>query len=285
MGSVLVGRTVLIGATGLRANREAGCRRFPAFDRLGPIHGALVACRLRAVKADDGRRRAAGSWPSRDDKTRNRIVPWCSRTGTEALAASGLPDRVRRSTEVTVRWYLSFCRRSRVGAVTSSTQRQALNALVFLLGKVAGLELGDFGDYARAEARSRMPVVLTRDEIRRLLDAMDGSTRLMAQVMYGGGLRLLESLRLRVKDLDLERRQITVRFGKGAKDRVTTLPEAVLAELGRHLERLRPRRRTRRSCRPRLASSPEWQIFTKRPGRMCRAKRRTNSGGSSVIVL
>ena len=80
-----------------------------------------------------------------------------------------------------------------------------------------------------------MPVVLTREEMRRRLEALDGQTRLMAQVMYGGGLRLMELIRLRVKDVDVERRQIAVRDGKGGKDRVTTLPEVVLPELRKHL--------------------------------------------------
>ena len=121
------------------------------------------------------------------------------------------------------------------GQVSASTQRQALNALVFLLREVLGQSLGDFSDYTRARARAGMPVVLTREEIGRLLEALDGPARLMAQVMYGGGLRLMELIRLRVKDVDLDRRQIVVRHGKGGQDRVTTLPEVLLAPLRKHL--------------------------------------------------
>lgn len=123
--------------------------------------------------------------------------------------------------------------------VAASTQNQALNALVFLYESVLQIDLGDFGEFVRASKPRRVPVVLSRDEVDRLLGALEGTWRLMAQTLYGTGMRLLELLRLRVKDVDFERNQITVRAGKGDKDRVTMLPEKLKPELQRHLERVR----------------------------------------------
>ena len=128
---------------------------------------------------------------------------------------------------------------AQAGQVSASTQRQALNALVFLFREVMGRQLGDFSDYQRAPVRQRLPVVLTREEMRRLLEPMEGTTRLMAQVMYGSGLRLMELLRLRVQDVDLERNLITVRHGKGDRDRMTMLPERVKPDLIEHLKKVR----------------------------------------------
>ena len=124
----------------------------------------------------------------------------------------------------------------RVGA---SAQKQALNAVVFLLREVEGKELGDFGEFTRARRQLRLPVVLSREECARLFTAMAGVPRLMAELAYGSGLRLMELLRLRVKDVDLDRRQVVVRAGKGDKDRVTVLPEQLLEKLAAHRERLR----------------------------------------------
>ena len=125
------------------------------------------------------------------------------------------------------------------GKVSASTQRQALNALVFLFRHVLKKELGDFSDYTRAQARSRAPVVLSRNEIQRLLAELNGKDRLMAQVMYGSGLRIIELLRLRIKDVDLERNVVVVRGGKGDKDRVAPLAENIKEELKRHQAALR----------------------------------------------
>jgi integron integrase len=123
------------------------------------------------------------------------------------------------------------------GRVSASTQNQALCALLFLYEHVLGRPLDRIGGVVRADRPKRLPVVLTRSEVRRLLGQLDGTYRLMGELMYGSGLRLLECLRLRVKDLDFERGEITVREGKGGKDRVTMLPvavrPAVLAHLGR----------------------------------------------------
>jgi integron integrase len=108
--------------------------------------------------------------------------------------------------------------------VGSSTQNQALNALVFLYRHVLGIDLGDFSDFARAQRPTRLPAVLTKGECARLFAAMEPPMRWVAQLLYGSGLRLMEGLRLRIKDVDLARGLITIRSGKGDKDRVTMLP-------------------------------------------------------------
>ncbi len=123
--------------------------------------------------------------------------------------------------------------------VSASTQNQALAALLFLYRDVLGVELPWLDDLVHARSPGRLPVVLTRDEVRAVLARLDGLPRLMATLLYGCGLRLLECCRLRVKDVDFGRHQITVRRGKGDKDRVTMLPASVKPELAAHLERVR----------------------------------------------
>ena len=123
--------------------------------------------------------------------------------------------------------------------VAASTQNQALSALLFLYREVLEQELPWLDDLVRAKTRERIPVVLTRDEVQAVIDGLDGPPRLVALLLYGAGLRLLEALRLRVKDVDFARNQITVRSGKGGKDRVTMLPAAVRRDLPKHLEVIR----------------------------------------------
>ncbi len=123
--------------------------------------------------------------------------------------------------------------------VAASTQNQALNALVFLYGTVLGKELGDLGDFPRSRRRKKLPVVLSRDEVERVLTHLSGRDRLFASLLYGSGLRLTEGLRLRVKDLDFDLRQIVVRQGKGRKDRVTVLPTPLEEPLREQVERVR----------------------------------------------
>jgi len=113
------------------------------------------------------------------------------------------------------------------GKVSASTQNQALSALLFLYRHVIYYELGDLGDVVRARTPKRLPIVLTRDEVRLLLAQMQGETKTMATLLYGCGLRLSECLQLRVQDIDFEMCEVTVRAGKGAKDRVTMLPESL----------------------------------------------------------
>jgi len=113
--------------------------------------------------------------------------------------------------------------------VSASTQTQALCALLFMYRYVLGLEVGELGGLIRAKKHSRLPVVLNREEVRAVLGEMEGVTWLMASLLYGSGLRLMECLRLRVQDLDVVRGEIVVRDGKGGKDRVTMLPESLKA--------------------------------------------------------
>jgi integron integrase len=125
------------------------------------------------------------------------------------------------------------------GRVSASTQTQALSALLFLYRHVLRADLGSLGAIARAKGPVRLPVVLDRQEVAGLLARFTGAPRLAALLMYGAGLRLTEAMQLRVKDLDFTMREITLRRAKGAVDRVTMLPEAVLPELEPHLERVR----------------------------------------------
>ncbi len=122
------------------------------------------------------------------------------------------------------------------GHVSASTQNQALNALLFLYKEVLNKQIGFVDGIVRAKRPHRLPVVLTRQEIRSILRCLDGSNWLMAMLLYGAGLRLLECLRLRVKDIDFTSNQILVRAGKGDKDRHTMLPAAVKEPLGEHLD-------------------------------------------------
>jgi integron integrase len=147
------------------------------------------------------------------------------------------PRPVESATEADVREFLSWLATEQ--RVSAATQKQALNALVFLLRESLGKPLGDFSDFTVARRRERVPVVLSKEECRQLFQALAGTPRLMAELMYGAGLRLMELLRLRIKDLDLERGQVVVRAGKGDADRVTVLPEALLERLGAHRDRLR----------------------------------------------
>jgi len=127
------------------------------------------------------------------------------------------------------------------GNVAASTQNQALSALLFLYRDVLEQDLPWLDDVVRAKRPARLPVVLTRDEVRILLSHIHGVPRLMTVLLYGSGLRLLECARLRMKDADFTRNQLVVRGGKGDKDRVTMLPAAVKAELTRHLEVMKQR--------------------------------------------
>lgn len=129
------------------------------------------------------------------------------------------------------------------GRVAASTQNQALSALLFLYREVLGRDLPWLDELVRAKRPARLPVVLARDEVRAVLSHMEGVPRLMATLLYGSGLRLLECCRLRVKDVDFARSQIVVRSGKGERDRATMLPAAVRADLAAHLERVREQHR------------------------------------------
>jgi len=122
-----------------------------------------------------------------------------------------------------------------VGRVSASTQNRALSALLFLYRQVLGGDVGNLEGVVRARQPKRLPVVFTVGETREVLQRLQGTEQLVAQMLYGSGLRLMEALRLRVQDLDLQARQLTVRSGKGDKDRVTVCPASLIESLQKHL--------------------------------------------------
>ena len=123
--------------------------------------------------------------------------------------------------------------------VVASTQNVAFNALLFLYKQVLGIELPPIKGVLRAKRPARLPTVFTSNEAKAIINELQGATRLVVSLLYGCGLRLTEALRLRVEDIDFENRQIIVCDGKGAKDRVTVLPESLIEDLKRHLQRVR----------------------------------------------
>ena len=125
------------------------------------------------------------------------------------------------------------------GNVAASTQNQAKSALLFLYREVLETELPWLDNVERARAPKRLPVVLTRDEVHAVLSRLSGTHWLIASLLYGAGLRIMEALRLRVKDVEFSRKEILVRDGKGFKDRVTMLPAALAAPLTDHLKRVK----------------------------------------------
>lgn len=133
--------------------------------------------------------------------------------------------------------YLNFL--AEVRAVAASTQNQALNALLFAFREVLKRDPGYLDGLVRARHPERLPVVYSREEVTRILDRLEGRHRLMASLLYGCGMRLMECVRLRVKDVDFTYRQITIRRAKGDKDRVTMLPDRLVAPLQRHLQAVR----------------------------------------------
>lgn len=125
------------------------------------------------------------------------------------------------------------------GKVSASTQNQALSAILFLYQEVLKQELGWINNAKRAKKSSHLPVVFTKEEAKAVLLRVEGTKWLMASLLYGAGLRLMECLGLRVKDIDFSYSQITVRDGKGGKDRLTMLPESLKEPLKKHLEKVR----------------------------------------------
>lgn len=121
--------------------------------------------------------------------------------------------------------------------ISASTQTVALSALLFLYRDVLKKELPYVHNIERAKQRKKLPVVFTRDEVKAVLEKMSKTNQLIASLLYGSGMRLMECLRLRVKDVDLGYNQIDIRDGKGEKDRITLLPVTLKQSLGRHLQR------------------------------------------------
>lgn len=126
-----------------------------------------------------------------------------------------------------------------VGKVSASTQNLAKSALLFLYREVLEIQLPWLDNITQAKAPKRLPVVLTVSEVQSVLSRLKGTHALIASLLYGGGMRLMEAVRLRVKDVDFSRHEIVVREGKGFKDRVTMLPESLAADLRAHLVRVR----------------------------------------------
>src|SRR5258707_1985278 len=166
------------------------------------------------------------------DRTEETYIHWIKRfiyfSGKRHPAELG-------ADEVTA--FLNHLARER--EVAAATQNQALAALLFLYKEALGTPLPWLDDLERAKRPEHVPTVLAREEVARLLAAMDGPKWLMASLLYGGGLRLRECLKLRVKDVDFSYRQILVRDGKGAKDRLTMLPRSVIEPLQAHLVRVK----------------------------------------------
>jgi integron integrase len=125
------------------------------------------------------------------------------------------------------------------GRVAAATQNQAKSAILFLYREVLDIQLPWLDNVTQAKAPKRLPVVLTVSEVQSLLSRLKGTHALIASLLYGGGMRLMEAVRLRVKDVDFARHEILVREGKGFKDRVTMLPEAVVAPLKAHLVKVK----------------------------------------------
>ncbi len=123
--------------------------------------------------------------------------------------------------------------------VSQATQKIALNSLVFFYREVLGQNIEELASYTPSRVARRLPAVLSPDEVRRLLAVMHGHTQLMASLMYGAGMRVMECVRLRVQDIDFAYRQITVRFGNGNKDRVVPLPQTLLCDLKACLQETR----------------------------------------------
>ncbi|NKQ12550.1 integron integrase [Pseudomonas sp. SST3] len=123
--------------------------------------------------------------------------------------------------------------------VSASTQNQALAALLFLYKQVLKQDLPWLGEVVRAKKPARLPVVLSISEVQQILGQLDGDVGLIARLLYGGGLRLMEGVRLRVKDVDFSRNEIIIRDGKGQKDRVTVMPTSLVSPLRQHIARVR----------------------------------------------
>ena len=147
--------------------------------------------------------------------------------------------RIDADRETKVRGFLTHLARDR--QVSPSTQAQALNAIVFFYKHVVGEPLGDIGDFARPRKKQYLPTVLSKEEMAALLFHLPGVYKIIGSLLYGSGLRLAECLSLRVKDVDLHRGTLTVRSGKGGKDRQTPLPSTLAADLERQLAEVKRR--------------------------------------------
>ena len=170
-------------------------------------------------------------------RTEQTYVDWISRFFAYLDTRGGDGTAGYAVTESELRDFLAYLAvRRNVGA---NTQNQAFSALLFMAREILGIEPGNLGDGVRAKRGVRLPVVLSVGEMKMVLEAMSGTTRLMAEILYGGGLRVMECLRLRVKDIDFENSLVFVRSGKGDKDRSTLLSDRAKALLKAHMEKLK----------------------------------------------
>ncbi|MEL7167868.1 MAG: integron integrase [Bacteroidota bacterium] len=169
-------------------------------------------------------------------RTEQTYVGWVRHFCHFHRDAAGVPRHPKTMAEAEVEAFLNYLANER--DVAASTQTQALSALLFLYDAVLALPL-DTLDLVRVRKPARLPVVLSKPEVAALLERLRGEHRLIGGLLYGAGLRLSGCLRLRVKDLDFERRQIVVRQGKGRKDRVTLFPDALAGPLRIHLDHVR----------------------------------------------
>lgn len=147
--------------------------------------------------------------------------------------------RIDADRDTKVRGFLTHLARDR--HVSPSTQAQALNAIVFFYKHVIGQPLGDIGDFARPKKKQYLPSVLSQQETRELLFHLPGVYKIIGSLLYGSGLRLAECLSLRIKDIDLQRNTITVRSGKGGKDRQTPMPSTLIDDLARQITEVQRR--------------------------------------------
>lgn len=218
-------------------------------NRFRPFHGRYTGCYnrdvIRTPYATKGRLIMKSNKPLLLDSVRNRLrVRHYSRRTEEAYVSwikrfikfNGVRHPANMG-KAEVEKYLTHLAIDR--NVAASTQNQALSAILFLYRDVLGIELEWLDNIRMAKKPKRLPVVLTRGEIRKILSRLDGKEWIAAMFMYGSGLRLMETLTLRIKDIDFGYSQVNVRAGKGNKDRVTVLPGAIRTRLEHHMEKVR----------------------------------------------
>jgi integron integrase len=206
-----------------------------------------------ATGTGEGNRQSQQPGTIRLAKVRQTHAAWCDALIAE-IRRRGYSIRTERAYESWVVRFIAFCDNvdpegggnaevlaflqhlAVARQVAASTQNQALNALVFFYDNIVQQPVGDLDGIVRAKRPQRLPVVLTRDEVAALLQRLQGTHGLMAALLYGTGMRLMECIRVRVKDIDFAYRQIVVRNGKGQKDRVVPLPQRPVQALRQHLE-------------------------------------------------
>lgn len=239
--------------------RKAGIGSNAGANSHGGNDASTSSTSAQQAESEQVRRPASRSFSSENDTDAERIV---ARTKDEAsilkvMRRRGMALKTERSyvgayrdfvrqTGVTrgaaieaghLKSYLDYMAMER--AVSSSTQKVALNALVFVAREVFELEVGEIGEFVRAKNRKKIPVVMTKEETRDFFAKLEGEKLLMAKLQYAAGLRVSELMRLRVQDLDLKRNQVVVRCGKGGKDRVAPLSEKLVADIEAHLVKVR----------------------------------------------